>query len=102
MCIEPRTKDVARPPGVRQYLFNRYFRCNVFIRIVGEVSAEGCFQIELSVLYKLKYGDCGEHLVHRSESELRLQSIRRFLLTICQSIRLCKNSLAIFCDEDSA
>src|SRR6185437_5615170 len=101
MCIELRTKDIARAAGVRKHLFNRYFRCNVFIRVVGEVSAEGCFQIEFSILYKLKCGDCGEHLVHRSESEARLQSVRRFLLTIRQSIRLCKNSLAISCDENS-
>src|SRR4051794_10921120 len=99
MCIELRTKDVASAPGVRQHLFDRYLRRNVFIRVVGEVIAEGCFQIEFSVLYELKCGDCGEHLVHRSESEARLQSVRRFLLTICQSIRLCKKSLAIFCDE---
>src|SRR5689334_14280928 len=101
MCIELRTKDVAGAAGVRKHLFNRNFRCKVFIRIVGEVIAEACFQIEFSVLYKLQRGDCGEHLVHRSESEARLQSVRRFLLTICQSIRLCKNSLAIFCYENS-
>src|ERR1051325_796601 len=102
MCIELRTKDVARAPGVRKQLFNRNLRRHVFIRIVGEVSAEGCFYIEFSILYKLKCGDGGEHLVHRSESEARLQRVRRFLLTICQSIRLRKNSLAILGDEDSA
>src|ERR1051325_5212682 len=99
MLVELRTKDVARAPGVRKQLFNRNPRRHFLIRIVHEVIAEGGFQIEFSVLYELKCGDCGEHLVHRSEPEARLQSVRRFLLTICQSIRLCKNSLAIFCDE---
>src|ERR1044071_7538340 len=101
MCIELRTKDVARASGVRKHLFNRNLRRHVLIQIVGEVIAEGCFQIEFSVLYELKCGDCGEQLVHRSESELCLQSVRRFLLTICQSIRLRKNRLAVFSDEDS-
>src|SRR5678815_49252 len=95
MCVELRTKDVARASRVRKQLFNCNLRCQVFICVAGEVISQWCFQIEFSVLYKLKCGDCGEHLVHRSESEARLQSVRRFLLTICQSIRLCKNSLAI-------
>src|SRR5262249_28795442 len=99
MLIELWTKDVACASGVSRHLFNCHLRGNVFIRIVGEVIAEGCFQIEFAVLYKLKCGDCGEHLVHRSESEARLQSVWRLLFTICQSIRLRKNSLAILCEE---
>src|ERR1041384_7615089 len=94
MLVEVRSKDVACSSGVGEQLFDGYFRSEVFVRVVGQVVAEGRFEIEFAVLHELHSRNGSKDLVHGADAETRLQSVWRFLFAICETVRLSENSLA--------
>src|SRR2546429_2567771 len=80
---------------------DRDFGGELFVGVIAEVLPERVAELYLAHLRKLKYGDGGEHLVHRADANLRVELIGDLLLAVRQTVGAGEDGLAAFDDEHS-
>jgi len=99
--VEFRAEEVAGSSGVREQVMDRDFGGELFVGVIAEVLPERVAELYLAHLRKLKYGDGGEHLVHRADANLRVELIGDLLLAVRQTVGAGEDGLAAFDDEHS-
>ena len=81
---------------------NGDFCGDVFVRIVGEILADGSSEFYFSGLHELERGHGGKHFVHGADAETGVQFVFDFLFAIGQAVGAGKNAFAVFRDHHGA
>ncbi len=90
-----RTEDVAGAAGVREQMPEGDLGSHVLVGIAGKMLADGVVQRELARLDELQRRDGGEHLVHRSQAEPRVERHGSALLPVGAAPGLLEQHLAV-------
>src|SRR6266850_1858224 len=102
MSVELRAEEITGTAGMRKEVVDGDLGSEVLIGIVGEVFSEWIGKPDFAGLHELKYGDGGEHLVHRAEAKTSVEFIGNFLFAVGQTVGGSEDGLAVLGDEDGA